>query len=81
MKININKQYILEEMTKNEKLFRIPIAGALGAATTSGVPAALDYVFSDSPENRVYSNEDLLIRAGVGAGIGASIGARNYFKK
>jgi len=78
MLFNINKNIILEEMTTERKLTRIPILTAAGAILHPIIGTGIDLALGKDNVLNVDNIED---KAMLGAGVGTLMGGINYFRK
>ena len=77
MKVDINKKNLLEEMTTERKLARIPILMGAGAALHASVGTGIESAIDGQND---YNQEHLLHNALLGAGVGGIMGSINYFR-
>jgi len=77
MKVDVNKNIILEEVSTERKLARIPILMGAGAALHAGIGTGIESVINNQNE---YNQEHLLHNALLGAGVGGVLGGINYFR-
>lgn len=75
MKFKINKKVILEEVTTERKLARIPILMGAGALIHGTVGSGIESAMGDN-----ITPEDVGKNALIGAGVGGVLGGINYFR-